>query len=99
MPSHSPSDRLGDIPHSEEDTDAVGLSDIATVVGAVGGAAVTTLFDDGDAFGYYSIGLAVGFFAYFAVGLKVDDAKKAASRMVDPALQRRRIKPGPPMMD
>jgi len=78
--------------------DAAGLSDIATVVGAVGGAAVTTLFDDGDAFGYYSIGLAVGFFAYFAIGLKVDGVKTAASWMAAP-LEPRRIEPGPPMMD
>ena len=47
---------------------ATQLSDIATVVGAVGGAAVTALFDDPDLFGAYSIGLAVGFFLYFAIG-------------------------------
>jgi hypothetical protein len=45
-------------------TDAVGLSDIATVIGAVGGAAVTTLFDTDDLFGAYCIGLFIGFFVY-----------------------------------
>ena len=48
---------------------AVALSDLATVIGAVGGAAVTALFRSEDLFGAYSIGLAIGFFAYFAVGL------------------------------
>jgi O-antigen/teichoic acid export membrane protein len=45
-------------------TDAVGLSDIATVIGAVGGAAVTALFDTDDLFGAYCIGLFIGFFVY-----------------------------------
>ena len=45
-----------------------GLSDIATVIGAVGGAAVLSLFPaETNAFGAYSIGLAIGFFAYLAV--------------------------------
>ena len=48
---------------------AVQMSDIATVLAAVGGAAVTTIFDDPDLFGSYSIGLAVGFFAYFAIAV------------------------------
>ncbi len=43
-------------------SDAVKLSDIATVIGAVGGAAVTALFDSEKLFGWYSIGLAAGFF-------------------------------------
>jgi ammonia channel protein AmtB len=50
--------------------DKVGLSDIASVLGAVGGAAVTTQFDDNDLFGAYAIGLAAGFFLYFAIALK-----------------------------
>lgn len=40
-----------------------GLSDIATVIGAVGGAAVTSLFND-FTFGAYCIGLFLGFFSY-----------------------------------
>ena len=42
-----------------------GLSDIATVIGAVGGAAVTALFPkETGSFGAYCIGLFIGFFAY-----------------------------------
>jgi uncharacterized membrane protein YeaQ/YmgE (transglycosylase-associated protein family) len=52
-------------------SEKVGLSNIATVIGAVGGAAVTGLFDDDDLFGLYSIGLAIGFFAYVALALTV----------------------------
>ena len=44
------------------------LSDIATVIGAVGGGAVTAIWT-GDQFAYYSIGLAVGFFLYYALGI------------------------------
>lgn len=44
------------------------LSDIATVIGAVGGAAITSLFDSKTLFGYYSIGLAAGFFLYLVLG-------------------------------
>jgi uncharacterized membrane protein YeaQ/YmgE (transglycosylase-associated protein family) len=54
------------------------LSDIATVIGAVGGAAVVALFQSGELFGLYSIGLAVGFFAYLIVSVTLygkDDAK------------------------
>ena len=50
-------------------SEAVALSDIATVLGAVGGAAVTALFPKDGAFAWYCIGLAAGFFGYliFAV--------------------------------
>lgn len=47
------------------------LSDIATVIGAVGGAAVVSLFDSSELFGAYSIGLALGFFVYFLIGFFV----------------------------
>ena len=46
----------------------VKISDIATVVGAVGGAAVTSLFNQGHTFAWYSIGLAAGFFVYLILG-------------------------------
>jgi hypothetical protein len=46
-----------------------GLSDIATVIGAVGGGAVTGLFQGPGLFNDYAIGLALGFFGYFIVGL------------------------------
>jgi len=47
------------------------LSDISTVIGAVGGAAIVGLFKDATLFGAYSIGLAIGFFLYFVIGLFV----------------------------
>jgi hypothetical protein len=48
--------------------DPARISDIATVIGAVGGAAVTTQFDNEKLFGWYSIGLAAGFFGYLVLG-------------------------------
>jgi uncharacterized membrane protein YeaQ/YmgE (transglycosylase-associated protein family) len=47
------------------------LSDIAAVIGAVGGAAITGLFDSTALFAWYSIGLFVGFFAYLIVGATI----------------------------
>ena len=49
--------------------ETVALSDIATVIGAVGGAAVTGLFKDQALFGTYCIGLALGFFLYLIVAV------------------------------
>jgi len=49
--------------------ETVALSDIATVIGAVGGAAVTGLFKDQALFGIYCIGLALGFFLYLIVAV------------------------------
>jgi hypothetical protein len=45
------------------------FSDITTILGAVGGGAVTSLFGEGSAalFGAYGVGLAIGFFSYFLV--------------------------------
>jgi hypothetical protein len=44
------------------------LTDIAVVIGALGGAAVLALFPAGsDLFGAYGIGLAVGFFVYVLI--------------------------------
>lgn len=49
-----------------------GLSDIATVIGIVGGAAITALFPaTSEAFGAYGVGLAAGFFIYLALSLFV----------------------------
>jgi hypothetical protein len=48
--------------------DDVQLSDIVTLVGAIGGAAVLALFPaKSDLFGAYGIGLAAGFFLYFFI--------------------------------
>jgi hypothetical protein len=45
-----------------------GVSDLATVLGAVGGGAVTGIFDTPDLFAWYSIGLTAGFFGYLVLG-------------------------------
>jgi hypothetical protein len=48
--------------------DDVQLSDIVTLIGAIGGAAVLALFPaKSELFGAYGIGLASGFFMYFCV--------------------------------
>ncbi|MFB0565303.1 MAG: hypothetical protein ACETWK_06440 [Candidatus Aminicenantaceae bacterium] len=52
------------------------LSDIATVIGAVGGGTVTALFKGGETFGWYCIGLAVGFFLYFIINLIIEGKEK-----------------------
>jgi hypothetical protein len=48
--------------------ETVALSNIATVIGAVGGAAVTARFSTTELFAWYSIGLALGFFGYLILG-------------------------------
>jgi hypothetical protein len=46
----------------------VDFGDIITILGAVGGAGVLALFPSGtDLFGAYGIGLAIGFFLYYAI--------------------------------
>jgi bacteriorhodopsin len=46
-------------------TDQASISDLATVIGAVGGGAVTTLVHPmTNLFGWYAIGLLAGFIAY-----------------------------------
>jgi hypothetical protein len=52
-------------------TETVALSNIATVIGAVGGAAVTGLFGTTRLFAWYSIGLTLGFFVYLIVGVTI----------------------------
>jgi 4-amino-4-deoxy-L-arabinose transferase-like glycosyltransferase len=47
------------------------LSDLIAILGVIGGAAVIALFRSDVLFGWYSIGLVIGFFAYFAVGLRL----------------------------
>lgn len=48
------------------------ISDIASVIAAVGGAAVVSLFREPVVFGLYAIGLAVGFFLYLIVALVLE---------------------------
>ena len=48
------------------------LTDLSTIIGALGGAAILNLFDArGPLFAFYAIGLAVGFFAYFFIYLAI----------------------------
>lgn len=51
--------------------DGVALGDIAAVIGAVGGATIVALFRN-NAFDTYCLGLAIGFFAYFGVGIYIE---------------------------
>ncbi|GHP00874.1 hypothetical protein KSF_109210 [Reticulibacter mediterranei] len=57
------------------------LSDIAAVISAIGGAAVTALFRSELLFGLYAIGLALGFFAYFLVSISVYGKKETGRWM------------------
>ena len=61
--------------------EAVLLSDIATVVGAVGGAPVAALFKDPQSFGAYCIGLLAGFFAYL-IALYAIKGKEAVGKVM-----------------
>ncbi len=71
-----------------------GLSDISTVIGAVGGAAVVSLFPQaGDAFTAYCIGLAAGFFGYLLgsglidwLAASVPGAKRLSEWLGNPVL-------------
>ena len=52
---------------------ASGLSDIATVIGALGGAAITGIWKPGTGgFGSYCIGLLIGFFGYLIASLLLE---------------------------
>jgi NhaP-type Na+/H+ or K+/H+ antiporter len=60
--------------------DGTSLSDIATVVGAVGGAGVTALFpQESGAFAAYCIGLGGGFFGYLVVAYRVESGSAQTS--------------------
>ena len=70
----------------------VEFGDIITILGAVGGAGVLALFPSGtDLFGAYGIGLAIGFFGYYAIlsGL----VRRSANFDADFFLDGRRKKP------
>jgi hypothetical protein len=72
-------------------TDSVALTDLATMIGAVGGGAVLALFPAGsDLFAAYGIGLAVGFFTYFLVLLRIVLKNRAAGWTTEVFLDGRR---------
>jgi hypothetical protein len=56
-------------------TEATALSDISAVIAAVGGGAVVAIFKGEALFGWYSVGLAVGFFLYFLIALLLSGKK------------------------
>jgi uncharacterized membrane protein YeaQ/YmgE (transglycosylase-associated protein family) len=60
-----------------------GLSDIATVIGAVGGGAVTALFPQQSLFNSYAIGLAIGFFGYLLVAFLLEPKKESVAVWMD----------------
>ena len=52
--------------------DKIGIQDVATLIAAIGGGAVLTLFPAGtQLFGAYGLGVFIGFFAYFLVILLI----------------------------
>ncbi len=61
------------------------FSDIATIIGAVGSAAVITLLKSDVLFGWYGTGLAIGVFAYFAIGLILYSKQEARPGQMPPA--------------
>lgn len=54
------------------------LTDISTVLVAVGGGAVTAVFGEPQIFGWYAIGLAVGFFGYLVAAGLIDRKTESA---------------------
>jgi hypothetical protein len=81
-----------------------GISDIAAVIGAVAGAAVTTLFpQETMAFGAYCIGLAAGFFLYLRQAIQIaekygdESAKRIEWLGSDPAKSEQKTQTGMPL--
>jgi hypothetical protein len=62
---------------------AAALSDVSSVVGAVGGGAVTALFKSEELFGLYALGLGVGFFLYLIVSMAVYGKESSKNWMGD----------------
>ncbi len=77
---------------------ANGLSDISTVIGAVGGAAVTALWKAGtNAFSIYAVGLAIGFFGYLIVATflnKTDTVQWLGGSGSETARDGNQVRPG-----
>ena len=70
----------------------VQLSDLGALIGVIGGAGILALFKAGtDLFGAYGIGLAIGFFTYFAILIYM--VYKSPNFDVDWFLDGRRKKP------
>jgi hypothetical protein len=63
---------------------AYGFSDLIAILGIIGGAAVLALFRSDISFGWYSVGLILGFFAHFAVGVILLDKLNVQSWQAEP---------------
>ena len=67
-------------------TDHASISDLAAVIGAVGGGGVTAIVRPGtDLFGWYAIGLLAGFVAYAILFRKLNGKEAFAAVMGRPA--------------
>jgi len=63
-------------------TASASVSDLAAVISSVGGGAVTAIVKPGtDLFGWYAIGLLVGFVVYGAIYWAINDRKEFAKVM------------------
>jgi len=64
-------------------TEKTTIADLTAVIGAIGGGAVTALFNphQGDLFGWYSIGLMIGFAGFFLLYLKINGREKTGDMM------------------
>lgn len=61
-----------------------GLADLIAILGVIGGAAVMALFRSDVLFGWYSVGLIIGFFAYFAIGLTLYGKQEVQPWQMEP---------------
>jgi hypothetical protein len=62
------------------------VSDIATIIGAIGGAAVLALFPaQSNLFGFYGVGLGIGFFVYVLILLITTLKSTGAKGLADAA--------------
>jgi hypothetical protein len=60
-------------------TQKTSIGDLATIITAIGGAAITRLFGPGgESFAWYAIGLACGLAIYFLIYLKLNGRKATA---------------------
>lgn len=62
--------------------EGVALGDIASVLGAIGGATIVAIFRNA-AFDSYCVGLAVGFFGYFTTGSLTSPKTRSNKQSVD----------------
>lgn len=59
------------------------LANLIALLGIIVGAAALAFFKDNTIFGWYAIGLAIGFFAYFAMGVILSGKLEVLPRRQD----------------